>query len=143
MAEGKRKAATRLSVDERVRQFREAVRAKYKHRCAACGLTNAAQKSINGRALSIHRVKPGSAYTVAGCVPLCQSCHSRSHGQARRGNMPVGPVVLPAKVAGVTCKIDSKVFGLLRGRAAELGVHERDLAAEWLAETIRQKCKNR
>lgn len=65
MAEGKRKAATRLSVDERVRQFREAVRAKYKHRCAACGLTNAAQKSINGRALSIHRVKPGSARFLA------------------------------------------------------------------------------
>jgi hypothetical protein len=31
----------------------------------------------NGRSLGVHRLIPGSEYTVEGCVTLCYQCHAK------------------------------------------------------------------
>lgn len=56
----------------------EVVRAvfnKYGNCCADCGLTNKAHIRLTGKALEVHRLVPGSMYTVDGCVLLCRTCH--------------------------------------------------------------------
>ncbi len=43
--------------------------------CTECGMTNRDHKAKHGRQLEVHRIEPGSAYSVSGCVTLCRSCH--------------------------------------------------------------------
>jgi DNA-binding XRE family transcriptional regulator len=45
-------------------------------RCTECGITNEAHVALHGRSLEVHRVSPGSAYTLDGCVTLCRACHN-------------------------------------------------------------------
>lgn len=50
--------------------------------CTGCGMTNAEHLKQKGVSLHVHRMKPGSVYTLDGCTTLCNRCH----GQAiRRG----------------------------------------------------------
>ncbi len=131
-----------MTAIDREKAFRDSVRAKYGYKCAACGLPQHVQKAKNGRALSVHRVRPGADYSVAGCVPLCMSCHSRAHGYARRGadwRNPDArdPIVMPSRIAVVPCGISAEAFGLLRIRAVELDMPERTLAALLLEQAIR------
>lgn len=43
--------------------------------CKECGLHNAVHLMRYGRQLEVHRVVPGSLYTLDGCVTLCEECH--------------------------------------------------------------------
>lgn len=44
-------------------------------RCTQCGRTNEQNLEEMGCALDVHRLVPGSRYTVDGCVTLCKGCH--------------------------------------------------------------------
>lgn len=43
--------------------------------CTQCGITNAAHIENTGRQLEVHRIVPGSLYTLEGCFTLCRECH--------------------------------------------------------------------
>lgn len=61
-----------------VAEVKDAVRARDGMRCAECGMTNEEHKAVySGKSLDVHRVTPGSKYTVDGCTTLCKRCHVR------------------------------------------------------------------
>ena len=55
------------------------IKALVRHRdgyvCTDCGKTLEEQLKTRNRNLEVHRVNPGSDYTIAGCVTLCFDCH--------------------------------------------------------------------
>jgi hypothetical protein len=58
-------------------QIKAAVRARDGH-CTECGLSNQEHVSLCGKQLHVHRVQPGSPYSVEGCVSLCKNCHAKA-----------------------------------------------------------------
>jgi 5-methylcytosine-specific restriction endonuclease McrA len=56
-------------------EIKKAVRARDNYACTNCGMTDQQHKATFGRSLEVHRVAPGSPYTVNGCVTLCKPCH--------------------------------------------------------------------
>jgi 5-methylcytosine-specific restriction endonuclease McrA len=56
-------------------EIKAAVRARDGFRCTECGVTSLKYLAITGRSLDVHRIIPGSEYTVDGCVTLCRQCH--------------------------------------------------------------------
>lgn len=59
-----------------VLEIKAAVRARDGHRCTECGMTNEEHRKKIGRSLEVHRLTPGSPYTIEGCQTLCRYCHS-------------------------------------------------------------------
>ncbi|HVL11504.1 MAG TPA: hypothetical protein VM529_03010 [Gemmata sp.] len=55
-------------------------------------MTAAQHKAKSGRTLEVHRVVPGSLYTLEGCVTLCKACHGpqprRKRGEPDLANGP-------------------------------------------------------
>src|SRR5947209_7791211 len=51
------------------------VRQRDGYRCTECGITNDDHLRTHGCSLHVHRLNPGTAYTINGCVSLCYSCH--------------------------------------------------------------------
>jgi hypothetical protein len=64
-----------LMTPTEVLAVKAAVRERDNHCCAECGLTADEHYERYGQGLAVHRVVPGSAYTVQGCVTLCRACH--------------------------------------------------------------------
>jgi hypothetical protein len=60
-------------------QIKALVRERDGYCCTRCGLTDEQSRQRYGRTLDVHRVVPGSPYTVAGAVTLCQGCHLSLH----------------------------------------------------------------
>jgi hypothetical protein len=58
-------------------QIKAAVRAR-DGRCTECGMSNEEHVSLCGKQLHVHRVQPGSPYSLEGCVSLCKNCHARA-----------------------------------------------------------------
>ena len=56
------------------------VKALVRHRdgycCTQCGMTARDHLRRYGRTLDVHRLIPGSRYSVKGCVSLCRGCHA-------------------------------------------------------------------
>lgn len=61
--------------DISVAKIKAAARARDGYACKQCGMTNTAHKEATGRQLQVHRLTPGSEYTLDGCVTLCSTCH--------------------------------------------------------------------
>lgn len=81
-------------------QIKAAVRERDGHRCTQCGLDHPSHVALYGRTLDVHRVVPGSVYTVEGCVTLCRACHGpaprRKNGvRIRSGEAKSRTVSLP------------------------------------------------
>jgi hypothetical protein len=65
--------------------IKAAVRERDDYRCSKCHMTNDQHIRDTGRQLQVHRLTPGSAYTVEGCVTLCYACHEGCHrGKGRK-----------------------------------------------------------
>ncbi len=56
--------------------IKRAVKARDGYRCCKCGAGEAKTKRNKG-GLEVHRLVPGSKYTVGGCVTLCRPCHDK------------------------------------------------------------------
>jgi 5-methylcytosine-specific restriction endonuclease McrA len=59
---------------------KEKVRQRDGYRCTRCGMTNEEHQRLyrnqhGGKSLEVHRLVPGSKYTLEGCVTLCYACH--------------------------------------------------------------------
>jgi hypothetical protein len=67
------------------------VKALVRHRdgyaCTDCGMTAEQHLERFGRNLDVHRVVPGSEYTLPGCVTLCRPCHDRKP-KSPKGSRP-------------------------------------------------------
>lgn len=51
------------------------VRFRDGYRCRECGMTAKEHHRRFHRSLEVHRIVPGSRYTIRGCVTLCRKCH--------------------------------------------------------------------
>jgi hypothetical protein len=75
-------------------EIKAIVRFRDGYRCVECGMTAQANYERWGRNLEVHRLVPGSAYTVEGAVALCSPCHhakpksAYGSGQGRRRKAP-------------------------------------------------------
>jgi hypothetical protein len=58
---------------------KEAVRKRDGYKCPNCGCTQEDHLLLMEQQLQVHRVIPGSAYTMKGCLTLCQHCHAKAH----------------------------------------------------------------
>lgn len=56
-------------------EIKAAVRARDGMRCRECGRTNEEELRELGWSLDVHRIVPGSPYTLEGCITLCRRCH--------------------------------------------------------------------
>lgn len=51
--------------------------------CVRCGVSSLVYLKRHGRSLQVHRITPGSVYTIDGCVTLCQQCHRKEPKRAK------------------------------------------------------------
>jgi 5-methylcytosine-specific restriction endonuclease McrA len=58
-----------------VLEIKRAVRERDGNCCTQCGVDNADHLELHGKSLHVHRLIPGSEYSVEGCVTLCIDCH--------------------------------------------------------------------
>lgn len=56
-------------------QIKEAVRERDGRRCTECGIGEDEHYALHKQALHVHRINPGSPYSVEGGVTLCRKCH--------------------------------------------------------------------
>jgi 5-methylcytosine-specific restriction endonuclease McrA len=73
-----------------------AVRERDGNCCTECGMTKAEHIERYRRNLEVHRLTPGSVYTVDGCVLLCKECH-RHKPRSPHGTRPYMTVMLPGR----------------------------------------------
>jgi hypothetical protein len=45
------------------------------YRCTSCGMSAVEHVRRYGKNLDVHRIVPGSKYSLSGCVTLCRKCH--------------------------------------------------------------------
>jgi hypothetical protein len=64
------------------------VRLRDGNKCVYCGLTDVEHRQRYGKDLHVHRIVPGSVYTLEGCETVCQPCHKqlpkRAYGERVR-----------------------------------------------------------
>jgi hypothetical protein len=85
-------------------QVKAAVRERDGYRCTRCGMTQERHLVRLGQILHVHRIVPGSEYTVEGCVTVCIVCHGplarRGNGERIRSRLAAGkPVPLGIEVS--------------------------------------------
>lgn len=94
----------------------DAVKALVRHRdgyrCRICGMTAREHVRQHGRSLDVHRIKPGSRYTVRGCIAVCRDCHYQLPRSAP-GTRTTGGCVL------VSCRLVDSVRDALKRFAAD------------------------
>jgi hypothetical protein len=71
-------------------QVKAAVRRRDGYRCTQCGVTNLTYLAVTGRSLDVHRIVPGSEYTLDGCVTLCRKCHGPKPRRPHHYSPPPG-----------------------------------------------------
>lgn len=83
-------------------------------KCTQCGMTNDEHFLQYGCRLEVHRLSPGSPYTVDGCVTLCKPCHGP---QPRSARYRPG-VVAPSRRNDLAVKVNTQVVRACRIVAA-------------------------
>jgi hypothetical protein len=96
------------------------------YQCVDCGMTAEDHIERFGRNLDVHRIVPGSAYTLLGVQTLCRTCHEKKPKSARGIRIvPIGELSfsLPADLASRLDKaagmLATDVSHLLRMMIAE------------------------
>lgn len=67
-------------------EAKQAVRERDGHKCVDCGKTAADFPGFWRDPLEVHRLAPGSKYTLEGCVLVCDPCHHKRHREIRKVN---------------------------------------------------------
>ncbi len=79
------------------------IKALVRHRdnycCTECGMTAERHIEAFGRNLDVHRVTPGSKYTLSGCVTLCRPCHKAKPKRSRGTGDSGGTLRIPEPYA--------------------------------------------
>jgi 5-methylcytosine-specific restriction endonuclease McrA len=75
---------TRRHTETEIAEIKDQVRQRDGMRCTQCGLTNDKHLEQVGKSLHVHRLQPGSYYSVEGCITVCGSCHG-SQAQRKPG----------------------------------------------------------
>lgn len=65
-------------------KVKAAVRARDRHQCRKCGMTEDAHLAKHETDLHVHRLIPGAVYEEEWCVTLCSGCHGGFPKQAER-----------------------------------------------------------
>ena len=65
-------------------RIKAAVRQRDGMRCTVCGMTNENHLAQHRQSLHVHRVVPGSLYTLSGCVSLCLADHAHAPRRKRK-----------------------------------------------------------
>lgn len=68
-------------------EIKAVVRRRDGMRCTDCGISNKEHIALTSRQLDVHRLVPGSPYSINGCVTLCRSCHG-SKPKSPKGSNP-------------------------------------------------------
>jgi len=102
--------------------------------CAECGVPNHEHIAAHGRQLDVHRVAPGSEYSLAPgvCVTLCRRCHSKKP-RLPHGSLPKRPgrlIALPEPLAAALEELAAEQFTTLTRQVVTacleyLGRHDR------------------
>lgn len=85
--------------------LKAAIRLRDRMQCVDCQLTNDESRQRSGRCLDVHRLKPGSPYSMAGCVTVCRGCHRKRHRKPKMVN-----VRLPARIVRM-----ARIVAAMRG----------------------------
>jgi hypothetical protein len=96
-------------------QVKAAVRKRDGYRCTQCGATNDEHFAEYRRQLEVHRLTPGSAYTVEDSITVCRPCHHKLTRSARRRR---GQADLAAPDRGCPVVLDKKLHAKLKLLAA-------------------------
>lgn len=70
-------------------EIKAIVRHRDGYRCQQCGMSAREHVQKYRKNLDVHRVVPGSPYTVKGCVTLCRACHGPQPKSPKRSRHPV------------------------------------------------------
>lgn len=74
-------------------EIKRLVRERDGYKCTQCGMKQKEHIYWFDKQLDVHRLVPGSPYTVDGCVTLCRPCHGPKV-RSRPGNRPIRPVTI-------------------------------------------------
>jgi hypothetical protein len=67
-------------------EIKALVRHRDGYRCQDCGMTARRHFRRYKKTLDVHRLVPGSRYTLKGCITLCFRCHRTRHVLLRHGD---------------------------------------------------------
>lgn len=94
------------------------VRFRDGYRCQGCGMTARENWRRYKQALDVHRLVPGSRYTLKGSLTLCRECHLHAHGRKPRDPNEARVVLLmPVDLLAV---IEAEADAQDRTRTAEI-----------------------
>lgn len=113
------------------RAIKTAVRNRDGFKCSKCGISNGEHVSKTGRQLEVHRLTPGSAYSIEGCKTLCRWCH----GPEPRLPKGMGPK-LPNGRIRMICGCTTQFTKAIAIRAARTGASKSDVIMEALQEFL-------
>lgn len=74
--------------------FKDRVRQRDGHKCTKCGISQEQYQKVSGRRLDVHRLVPGSPYTMEGCITVCKGCHDRIHSEIGKSPRSKSTLVL-------------------------------------------------
>lgn len=86
--------------------------------CTRCPMTQVEHRAIYGRGLHVHRLDPGSVYTLNGCVTLCKPCHTEAHG-GTRPCPPAKPLPIKPRTKAMPFRLGPDVLTMLDAIAAD------------------------
>lgn len=76
-----------------IQRIKKQVRSRDGMRCTECGMTNGQHVERFGFSLDVHRIVPGSPYTMDGCRTVCRPCHGLLPKRAKGQGDTVGWVI--------------------------------------------------
>jgi 5-methylcytosine-specific restriction endonuclease McrA len=108
-------------------QIKDAVRKRDGFRCVQCQMTRKQHHDRYGFDLDVHRLEPGSKYTIDGCVTVCRSCHGPQPKSGRRNVK----ITLTAH-QGISLRLIARYLEETTGKRTKAST----LATQWVVEQI-------
>lgn len=110
-------------------EVKRAVRARDGYRCTKCGISNDDHLITCGRSLEVHRITPGSEYSVDPgiCITLCRTCHGpeprRKHGTVPKIRLNLDWSAVVRRLASkANMKVRDYLIWLLEQEAKRVGI---------------------